>query len=531
MISFRTVEIPVGTIMNFDIFYWSLLAEHVFVKTNFMHIMPGGENILKYLYIDGWGSSFLLAFMSKLIHKTSIETTTYYTIFFLTLINLTIFELIQKIFHFRNKIAFTLTFLTAGNTFLFFIAYNQFNSEIAATFYYLVSIFVLIHLSTQRQLENNLKNILMMLFPLLGILLTYQSGFLVFSSFLIIFGLISTFFIDPPFHFKKMLMRSHLLLITIIAIFFILVLLPEFAFHTVNRTFFVLQTLVGGWQMPLLSPFILFSIPELGVLPEGLNIHLMRYAGMITFLLLLLFLACKISYRLTHDLYKNFMSLVLFFCFSLLSYFLLYSIKGDAYQVWKFAGFTVLPISFIFLSVLISPFYYSKNNSALYQNILFVIFAIICFFMIKYPFKNKEIYLYNNKVQQLKLIKEVLNKDSSVQNIVIATENDSQMLAINFLANEYKLFPLIKPHHFAELPTKQLINRLNAKNSVVIVQAQCYPNISHYFSTNQFKIITLNQFYSTVPNNPTCININYLKPLNDISSEWVYIPSHALHIV
>lgn len=518
MTSFRTSQIPVGTIMNFDIFYWSLLAEHIFVKTNFTNIIPGGDNILNYLYIDGWGSSLLLAFFSKILKISAIEAASYYSIFFLTLISLAIFELIQKIFHFKNSIAFILAFLTTGNTFLFFIAYNQFNSEIAATFYYLVGLFIIIYLINNT--KKFLQSVLTLTFPLIGILLIYQSGFLVFSSFLILFYFISLM-INQSLNQKTLSKMSYFLSIFFLAILLTMLLLPEFSLYTLRRTFVVVNVVLDGWEMPLLSPFILFSIPELGILPDTLNSQLMKYIGTISILLLLLILACKMTYRLNKTIYNESIGIVLFFGFSLSAYFVLYCIKGDAYQVWKFAGFTILPISFVFISAVISPFYYSKSNHGLHKNILFIFLTIICFFMLKYPFKNKEIYLYNDKIQQLNQIRETLHKNLTWQNIVIATENDTQMLAINLFSNKYKLYPLIKAHRFAGIPTSELIRSLDSQQSVAIVQSQCYPDIPNHFATKQFKVISLNQLYFITPTKSECIHFNNLKPLDYISSEWV----------
>lgn len=520
MIAFKTVLMPVGTIMNFDIFYWSLLAEHVFGGHNFKNIIPGGENLLNFLYIDGWGTYFLLGLMSKLLKISPIETAPYYTIYFLTLIGLAIFEIIKKIFYFRNGIAFILSFLTAGSTFLFFIAYNQFDAELAATFYYLVGIFIVIYLAKQRWRLNFKNSVLLTLLPLLGIFLVYQSGFLVFFIFLTGFCVLSIGI--KSFKTQSMLSAiCHSLLVFTTAIIIIMLLLPEFTLHLFNRIFFVLTIHLDGWQMPLLSPFILFSIPDLGVLPDELGLQLIKYIEVVLLLVLLLILAFSITKRLTKHLYKNFIGTILLFCSSLIVYFLLYYINGNSYQVWKFAGFTILPVSFIFLSVLISPIYYSKYNRKYSRYFLFCLLFLICIFVVKYPFKNKQLFLYTEQIAQLQIIKKELIKNKAIKNIVIATKNDAQMMVIDLFAGQFRLFPLIKVHRFTETPNYLAIRQLDQNKTVALVLSQCYPGYSEYPTINQFKIISLNKFISTTPLQSECLTLDRLNLLTGISTEWL----------
>ena len=98
--------------MNYDIFYWSLLADHLQYIQNFSHIVPGGQAVLNYFSIDAWGTSFILAFIAKCLQCTAIEAIPYFqAIFFLVLISLVIFEMIQMVFHYNKKISFFIAFL------------------------------------------------------------------------------------------------------------------------------------------------------------------------------------------------------------------------------------------------------------------------------------------------------------------------------------------------------------------------------------------------------------------------------------
>lgn len=506
LIAFRSATYPIGSIGNNDIYTWSILADQLLGSAGYWHVFPDGKNVMALVEIDAWGTVFSLAEIAKLLQVLAMEAAPYFIVFCLVLIASVLFELIKRVFKFNSFVSFMIALLTSGGAFFFYIAYNYFFGELLATFFYLVVIFTLYHLidCSQRVMITDrsllplaeelrmrvTKKALVLTVPLLGIFLVYQSGFLAFVTFSLLLCVlsVSAIHIKKPFLLIKELI--HWFGLVFCACLFIACLLPELAVHTVRRTLLVASA-GAGWPLGLISPFYLFSLPCKGTFPGQLGHYLVQYGVVLFVAFSLLFLFYRLAKSQNSKRTSSQLGLILYFCFSLLIYYVLYFLKGDTYQVWKLLAYVELPISFIFLSVLIAPFYYSKTGTFFQKSLPYGL-AFMCFFVVTMQPVKMHLSLdsLSSGLTHLKRAKTVLDQQVGIDQIVLATRPYGEtMTAFNLLAKDYKLYPLSTSYLAPAGP--ELIKQLDEKRTYVL---QCAPEEKGGFGNGDYTLVPLKEF-------------------------------------
>jgi hypothetical protein len=218
-----------------------------------------------------------------------------------------------------------------------------------------------------------------LLFPLLVLYLSYQGGYLPSVLLLILFGALQTFGQTSNRSFLKRSFNSLLqgfrpvFIVTLILI----IVMPGIFSHMLERLMEI-ATQTSGWTLPLFNPLIFSGLPYYP--PDFYyNIHrtetnqisLCFYILFILFVLSLLFFLMKqkglplVSKKinsppdLSAALAKKdesrsqaaVMALTGVFLFSLIVYLAAFLTYGNVYKTWKFAAYTVLPLSFLPLTL------------------------------------------------------------------------------------------------------------------------------------------------------------------------------------
>lgn len=495
MIAFHSVTPLVGTNGNEDIYYWSLMADKMLGNMIPSNIFPGSSYEGD---IDSWGTYFLLGTVSKWVGITTIESTPYFIVFSLSLISMSIFELIRKIFKFNTIISFLLTFLVSAGSFMFYIAYNNFYSELLATFMYLVGLWTIMQVVNKSFPLSFLKSVLLITLPLLGILLVYQSGFLVFSVFELCYLLILVFCKYSKINSRSKLFSElgYFLLIFMFALFLSFMFLPEIAFYLFKRIPLVAGS-PSGWPLPLISPLYLFSIPVPQLFPKIIGQKWDYFFAVIS-VVLLIYSYYRCTKKEDLENLPDLIGFIVFFCFSLVIYFLIYLLKGDIYQVWKFSAYVLLPIGFLFLGLVVLDFNQIFVMFRLYRFILLITLILGAGFVLIQTRKS-EILSISNEINQLKLIKKKLNEDVRIQQILLATNAGSEtVLAYNLLEDQYRVFPLAKA--YLSNNTQLLLDERESRKTGVLVKNKCYPDFSG-ISTDKYKVISVDSFRTFNSNN------------------------------
>lgn len=545
LIAFRSATYPIGTNGNNDLFTWSTLADQVLGSAGYWHVFPGDKNVMAILRIDSWGSAFILAIVVKLMHVLAVEAAPYFLVFALVLIALAMFELIKRVFKFNSTVSFMIALLTSGGAFFFYLTYNYFLGELLATFFYLVAIVVIYHLIYCSRKPAVTKTVLVLLAPLMGIFLVYQSAFLVFFTYLLVlcvFSVLARSFTRFRSYDLLEVMKSIVKNLTdwfysfFCTLLIIGCLLPELTLYVVRRTLMIASFGVGGWSLGLISPFYLFALPCRGIFPGQLGHYLFQYSVIFIVAFSSFFFLYRLASQQKPKFTSNQLGLIFYFVFSLLTYYAVYFLKGDFYQAWKLVAYVELPISFIFLSVLAAPFYYARIGNGFFRKLLSSGLAFMCLGVV--TLQPEKMHLPLNSLSPglayLKQAKALLDQHTGIENVVLATRPYGEtMLAFDVLANDYKLFPLSASYLPSAGP--QLIKQLDEAKTYVL---KCSATMLNGFSNNDYHLVPLNEFlrgafreHSFRNDVPTLDDV-YLLDGFSIAEAWgVWTEGHKAHLL
>lgn len=494
LIAFNTTNNPIGAMGNNDIYDWSILAEHLLGMPGYDNVFTGNGESAQQHRIDSFGTFFIIAICAKFIGTSSLEASTIFTIFCLSLIGLSIFDIVKKMFCFKNGISFGIALLVSAGSFFFYIAYNSFYGQLLATFFYLTTINSLLHIAISNNKSVPLKfveRVALPLFSLIGILIVYQSGFFVFMVFSAAFCIIYSIFGNSNnYKFALITQRTRLLLIPLfVGIFLAIILLPELALHTVQRTIAVKGSL-DGWPLPLISPAYLFSIPVSSAFPSLLGEPIQYVFALIGmgFIFVFAYLAVK---KHSAEIAAIFLVLITFFCLSITAYILAFYLKGGIYQVWKLAAFVVLPMSFVFYVSCILIFQYSTISSVLIKKLLVPVIICGCLVVLIITPSKLELKSISFTIEQFKATKRIL-LNNGIENVVLDAMGYSEtMMAFNILSNNFKLFPLVRT--YVQPINRSLVQKLNTEKTRVLVNSECYFGNIGQNNHNEYEIIQLDE--------------------------------------
>ncbi len=460
LLCFRPMGISVGTIANSDFYHYSLLAEHLLGNAGYDNIISGVSATYHHP-IDVFGVFFMLAVMSVFFARSALESTPVFTIFCLSMIGLAMFDVIIKMFRFKDSVALLISLLVTAGSFMFYIAYNGFYAQLLSIIFYLTAVCQILYVPELYR-SGPLRTILFCALPFAGILLAFQAGFLVFSSCVVLFGIVYLLFSFPD---KKMYM-----LIPIAGCLAALALFPEVAYYTVQRTMAV-SSAHDGWPLPLLSPVYLLSIPVFAKFPGHIG-KLSDYLVAFFAFAAVSMTAFAIYKKDDPEISRGYLASGLFFCVLMYAYLAAYAVRGNIYQVWKFASFVILPISFLFLSFVVLICQKKVADQKLANKVLVCVLACCVVFVVTLPARRK-LEPLNRRIEGMKNARRLLYK-KRINNLVLATEPWGEtLMAFNVFSSGFKLFPLLKIYN--PPADMSLIKELPFKESAVLADSGRVP--------------------------------------------------------
>lgn len=494
LIAFNVTNNPIGTMGNNDIYDWSILAEHLLGAPGYDNVFTADGRSAQQNRIDSFGTFFIFSICAKFINTSTLEASTFFTVLCLSLIGLSIFDIVKRSFGFKDGISFGIALLVSAGSFFFYITYNNFYGQLLATFFYLTMIGGLLHIAMINSENGQIsffKRVALPVFSLIGILIVYQSGFLVFTAFSVAFCVIYAIFCNSLRDgLESIMKRARFLLFPFVCgILLALIILPELAMHTVQRTITVKNSL-DGWPLPLISPVYLFAIPVLKSFPLliGSLFQYMIVLGVAVFVFIFAYLASK---RQSTEIASRLLVFVIFFGLSLTTYLLAFYLKGGVYQVWKLAAFVVLPLSFIFYVSCTLILQESKIFGGLFRKLVLPFIICGCVFVVKISPAKLEMRSISYKIEQLKAAKRVLH-DNGIENVVLyAMSYGETMMAFNILSNNFKLFPLVQT--YVHPVNVSLVQQLNQAKTRVLVDSKCFEGNVGQVGSGGYKIISFDE--------------------------------------
>jgi hypothetical protein len=492
---------PIGSIGNNDIFSWALMADSFLGNANLQNIIPDGPRYSKLLEVNCLGTDFLLAFFAKISNSSSLEATPFYAVFCLTLITGLIFEILKQGFNLTNRWALIAAGFTGSNSFLYYIVHNGFYSQLVATIFYLSLILLTLVSLTNCYNKSLCKTIALFSILFCGILFCYQSGFVVFLIFSLLFSLLYStirfiFSIGKNKKYQAILYTDYMpFLSMVLGVIFSFALLPEFAYFTIEQSKFA-SSVVAGWPLPIVNPAYLLSIPFITIFPQKTGTW---SEWIVVIMLLLATFVVLVSVNRKYpkfNLLKS-LSLFLFFIISVSLYLIYFKTKGESYQAWKLASFVVLPISFsLIASILLLIQILFANKPKLALAIYFIFLCAMLASFISSPKKNSAFIGLNiETIHNIQALRRNLRNDG-IKNLVLATpEFGNTMILFPLLSKYFKLYPLsvsyIFPFKSSEIST---LDKTNTKIIEPHLKASQPPQDANKYAVRDIEESKLNAY-------------------------------------
>jgi hypothetical protein len=335
-----------------------------------------------------------------------------------------------------------------GGPFFGLLIFNGQIGQLAATVFYLVALEGIL---SPGQEDGWLGPVAKKtLLPVLALMLAYPGGFFAFFGALIITSVARLFFLyhgpQTGPRLARSLWRGAIPMLAVLI--FCCLLSPIGGIHLFQRSL-ATATQTLGWKLPMLNPWLLSGLPVYS--PDYLFAESTPEAAL--FLFLFLVAATALSWavlrhpgstRSGHTI--SAMSAT--FTMLIIVYLLLYYILDNSYQVWKFASFVILPISFVFSSTIIIfiHIYWTKISKTILGAIVssLFIFIGIKFYqitpLVHIPTKMYNIISYNSFYT---IVSQILNSADNNNSIIFINLRNRVELAN--LMGFFKTRNYIKP--------------------------------------------------------------------------------------
>jgi hypothetical protein len=356
-----------------DFYSWIFISEYYlgFINTINLELLPNFYKIAQY----NLGVYLLIDLISIISGYTPMNAAPIIVTILLALISASIYTLVKLIFKFNQIISFIISLGVTISPFMNYIAINGLFGQLIGVLGFLVGIEQIIKIAPK--IDNNIKVIKILFYPLLLIFLAYESSFILyFGLILILFGLILIFNNRDS---KQFIVRINIAIKTcsvvfIVISFFFIILMPGVAYHLIMRSLEVINQ-KEGWPLPFLQPWLFLGLPiyiwnrqfHHEYLPSAAEL---TYIGYLFLIILIIFLniiyiknlnnKCSNYKNSELNTVKNNLSMPincigpisLLYLFSLVLYLVAYSINGNIYQIWKYASYSILPLSFVPISLI-----------------------------------------------------------------------------------------------------------------------------------------------------------------------------------
>jgi hypothetical protein len=380
-----------------DFHHWIFMAEYKLglidpVNSQLTPVFPIFE-------LDGVGTQILIAFVSVAFAQFPHEASPAIVLTFLVWFGSAVYILVRQVFKLQFFQSIFISIALCLGSFVNYVALIGMFGHLLSLFLFIV---ILTQITNDETIKYNYANFIKKLFfPLFALFLSYQAGYILYSSFTILALFFIIFFsLEAPFHTKffKGLCLSWGAVLAVTAICSIL--MPGLAYHFLQRNIEISHQ-QAGWPIPFVNPLLFSGLPFYLSTDQFKPVKLINELPIYSYFPLILFILffAIIIYLFNKKAHKNYVSVNINYIFSLVSiyiisiifYLIIYYLFSNIYRIWKFSAYIILPLSFINLSLLI----YTLSN----LNIKFIIKIINIFLCLLAVFYASKIFNYKYFIQ------------------------------------------------------------------------------------------------------------------------------------
>jgi hypothetical protein len=349
-----------------DFCTWIFLGEYLVggINPEVLDLTP----LFYRLVQDAFGTYAVIDFIAAANLKTPFLASSCAVVTMLLLCGTAVCCLLKKSFNLKPWLSLVLTLgLVSGSLFNCIGLVGMFGHLAAMTAYLAAALERIIPSDNPEWPFGQLKRRLFI--PAFFIFLAYQAGYAMYSGLIILAGMLLAFLShkNPPFIKRTVKatfegVKQVILITTAISA----ILMPSVFSHIFSSSLEVVAQ-TSGWHMPFFSPWLFSGFPYYSpkaLIPacyDQLTLSPLLYLPLAAAVIgLLISVVRPNKKRLVEQARKTtaqnraILSLAVIFLNSLAAYLFLNNIFGHIYKVWKFAAYTILPLSFLPTTLFIS---------------------------------------------------------------------------------------------------------------------------------------------------------------------------------
>jgi hypothetical protein len=464
LVTLHTHIVSPGGNGNNDVYFWAASADQLLNKFQFSTILPAGQPLWTFsVFKDDYIGSYLTIAFTSIFFKSNNPALLIMPLLLgsmITWISLTIIELLILLFSIRKSTALAITLIVTFGNFFHYIVYNFFVGEILATFIFLNIFYCGLVFLLRNKTEPFLR-IVTKLFPIIGLLLiTYPRSFVVFFSILLLYLVFINF---SQLTKKDSLLQVAKINITmLVSLIFSFLTYPAISQHLYRATLCASSSTLcasispTGWPLPLLNAFYLFSLPFPFSLSASSPLLSNTFLSAISLFLISITMFCLIraitNNRKNYPLQDKRVLYYLAFAFvaAVLLYIFAFYVRGDTYQVWKFAAYVIMPMSFIPIAVLVI---YLKNALSHFLQCIILFFVLSCLLLSSYRSSGVNDF---NIINNLIFVSKQIKRDAKIIILDLSPYRET-MVAMNIFSKNHTIIPLAQTYLLAaKLPLTDL---------------------------------------------------------------------------
>jgi hypothetical protein len=363
---------------NIDYYTWIFLGDY------WRGVVDVGNFGLKDIGIwanDSFGSFIFIGLFDSAKGGLSVTAAAYFVVTILSWIGISLYSLIRTIFKLNIVLALLLSVSVVGGNFFNFISFNGLFGHLIGLFGFLTCLMVIFKIDINSKLK---EFYIRLFFPILFLFVCYQAVFFVFMCMVLLaiflVGIFSNYtdIKDFPLIVIKYIKKSIITIMIPIGVSCII--LPVVAVEMFHRTVNA-ATQQAGIRLKLIEPDFFSGIP---IYNENFVNHSTNgsYASYLILIICVIILAVIVTSKKNDSINKEFKikikSITILFLACVVVYLGYYAVKGDSYLVWKYAGYSLLPLSFVTSSLFFASIYrLIKGNKILYPTVCCIIGIIL----------------------------------------------------------------------------------------------------------------------------------------------------------
>jgi hypothetical protein len=494
-----------------DYYNWSLACDFWLgrVDTDIIRL-TGGNQLQMY---DSFGSSLIFGLFSVASGQSALWAIPGFLATVAVWTTTAIMALIRRLFGFGLWPSWLLALGVTGGAFFNYQIFMGLVGQMVAGLAFLAALDELMAGGRGKPRSHDVTRALI---PVLLLFLAYPGGFFAYFAVLTMAACLIGFFRSETGPLVSRISgASRAGVGTLVLVLLLCLLLAPFeGFHLFTRSL-ATYSQKAGWLLPLISPWLVSGLPVFD------HAHFLDetviWSGPLYALLIpaVLALSWSLWRRPGPDRPAGgepgsprpgpdkpaIVAIALTFVISILGYIFVYFFRGNSYQVWKFASFCALPLSFIFPALLYHLFL--TNFNKILKKVLIFVFIIVLLFI---PYRlslyrpitsfAEKFYLVKPPYEYINIISSILSNIEPGSTILIDIVDDTELFLTMEFFKTIKFFNpiLLNPNWaFFSVPIGNYGDPLRNDNYVIISRSD-FPGLFNGHNTTREDINV--HFYS-----------------------------------